>query len=538
MKNISNKTKYGIFTINDSCRYFDVNKFSVSDFVSLKNSEVFEENGLKGCRKDGEILLYPIFDFIEYVPSTGRIFLVYGTRYAFLEKNGGYSLNCDYDHNNHFIFKNGKMGWEKDGRVIVEPKYDEVRPWGFGLYEVKETQEHINGFRTLYYNEKGEEKLTFRRSVISVESPFELRTNKGCVLTVLECAPSKSLSESNIIDYDGLAIGIDRFNALTLENELINEEDILPLYRKDIEKLSNPYSYEFSAYRFTVRGEKPLDEIIKLIEKFNVNDNTWLYVMRFTTAVGEHISTAQINRFTKYLDNMDNHTLGRAFAFGTDNKLQSGEVSVLLITHYYECCFPPQIQYEFVEVFGKGTLDELTSKDKELKSFANEYIIKGHQKDFLQDTYDTAFENFGYNPERSWEDTIMVLDFLSSKSDAFMGNLIPLCKQIISRNRQLLSNHEKEYFLGYLNWLSKRDNVNSIIGGRTALDLIDHAMHNGEQADVELLRKVWKILIAEGARNYSDFKQEYIATQGDYAFSLYLLRQQTHTMRKTLTILD
>lgn len=236
MNSISNKTIFGKFTINDSGRYFYVNEFSISDFVSLKTSEIFEENGLKGCRKDGEILLYPIFDFIEYIPSTGRIFLVYGTRYAILEKYGCCCLNFDYDHNNHFIFKKGKMGWEKDGRVIVEPKYDEVWPWGLGLYEVKEALKHINGFKTLYYNEKGEEKLTFRRSVIGEKSPFELRTDEGDVLTVLECPPSKNLSESNIIDYEGLTIGIDRFNTLDLVYELINEKDFLPLCRMNLKK--------------------------------------------------------------------------------------------------------------------------------------------------------------------------------------------------------------------------------------------------------------------------------------------------------------
>ena len=445
------------------------------------------------------------------------------------------------ESNSHVIFKNGKIGWEKDGRIIIEPKYDEVEPWGLGLYEVKETSENPDGGRILYLNEMGEEKLTFRRPVVIEEDeyPFSLCAYQIGVLTVVECPPSKNLPESNIIYYNGLTIDIDRFYTSDIVNELINKKYLLPLSRKDLGKLTDKFSYEFVAYRFTVKGEAPLDEIIELFERLYINNNTWFYVMRFTTAVGEHISTAQINRFTQYLDNMDNQTLGRAFAFGTDHKLQPGEVSLLLITHYHECCFPSRIQYELVDVTCKGTLDELMSKDEELQRYTNEHVRKELQEDFLQDSYDTAIGNFGYCPERSWEDSRMVLDYLSSKSDAFMDTLIPLCKKIISRSGDVPSDHEKEYLLGYLSWLvSKGDNVNAIIKGKTVLDLIDHAIHNNKQADGELLQKVKEILLVAGASKYNDFKQEYIATQGEYAFALYLLRQQTHISGKVLGSLD
>ena len=273
------------------------------------------------------------------------------------------------------------------------------------------------------------------------------------------------------------------------------------------------------------------------MKKFYVSDNTWYYVIRFTTAVGEQIPTAQITRFSQYLDNLDRHTLGRAFAFGSDEKLQPGEVSVLLITHYNECCFPPHIQYEFVDVCKKRTPDELVLKDSELKEFTLTEIYEDHQEDFLQDCYDTAFGNISYNPSRSWEDTEKILEYLSSKSDAFKGDVMPTCKLIISRSRKQSSEHEQEYLLGYLKWLvSKGDNVNFIDGGRTSLDLIDRALQNEKTTDAELLREAREILLSTGAKNYADFKDEFIAANGEYAFALLLLGQQEHIIGKTLTI--
>ena len=528
------KNNIGEFTINKEGRFFNIRSYTYLNFHALSNSEIYEEKGLKGCRRNGQILLYPIFDEIAFVEN--RIYLVCDRRYVILYSQGGYEER-HYDSDNHFIFKDGKMGWEKDGRIVVEPKYDEVWPWGYGLYEVEDSPEYVCGTRTYYLNENGEEKLTFRRTVlVEDEQPFSQRTDSNDYLTVIESPPQPELPESNIIEHDGLKIGIDRFNLLRLVKELINSNDDLPLTKEKLRKLTNQFSYEFSAYRFTVKGENPLDKISKLMNNFYVSDNTWYYVMRFTTAPGEQIPVTQVNRFTQYLDNLDHRTLGRTFAFGTDNKLQPGEVSVLLITHYNECCFPPHIQFEFVDVCKKGRLDGLILKDNELKEFTQTEIYDEKQDDFLQDSYDTAFGNISYNPSRSWENTEEVLEYLSTKSDAFKGDVMPTCKQLIACNRKKSSAHEQEYLLGYLKWLVlKGDNVNFIDGGRTSLDLIDRTLENNKTKDVELLREAREILLSAGAKNYTDYKQEFIATNGEYAFALLLLGQQEHIIGKSLT---
>ena len=137
---------------------------------------------------------------------------------------------------------------------------------------------------------------------------------------------------------------------------------MLPFNDRKLRKFTNSFAYEFSVYRFTVSGENPIEEITKLMDLFNVSDNTWYYVMRFTTAPGEKFPLEQMYKLNRYLNGLSHNTLGRAFAIGTDDKLAPGTVSVLLITHYLECCFPPEIQYDFVDVCKTGTLNEVMEK--------------------------------------------------------------------------------------------------------------------------------------------------------------------------------
>lgn len=516
----------GEFIVNEHGRHFNLgDEYSSLWWHRLSQGTVFEENGYKGLEKDGQILLYPIFDEIAFVSSPGRIYLVTGERFSVLYANGNYDLYDWYEKDSHFIFNDGKMGWEKNGKIVVEPRFDDVVRWGYGLFLCKDH----SGVH--YLNAEGEEKLTFRRKVMhDDEEPFWLRTDEGDYMTITECPPTTGLPESNIIDYRGMKVGIDRYNALAYLHELKNEKDILPFTDRKLRNFTNSFAYEFSVYRFTVSGENPFEEITKVMELFDVSDNTWYYVMRFTTPPGELLPVEQMHRLTCYLDGLDHKTLGRAFAVGTDDKLAPGTVSVLLITHYLECCFPPEIQYDFVDICKTGTLNEVMEKNAELISFTRTSIYDENQNDFLLDTYETAFSNLGYNPDRSWEETEKILDFLASKTDIYTGYVNRITEIIISCSRDSLRKDEAEFYFNYLKWLLERGvSANPVKRRETPLNRLENARKKNHIKLTEIIDKTYELLVSHGAMTYAGFKASYLKNHSKQDFALYLLGNEDNT---------
>lgn len=364
------------------------------------------------------------------------------------------------------------------------------------------------------------------------EEPFWLRTDDRDYMTITECPPTPGLPESNIIDYKGMKVGIDRYNALAYLYELKNEKDILPFTDRKLRNFTNSFAYEFSVYRFTVSGENPIEEITRLMELFDVSDNTWYYVMRFTTPPGEYLPVEQMHKLTRYLDGLDRKTLGRAFAIGADDNLAPGTVSVLLITHYLECCFPPEIQYDFVDICKTGTLNEVMEKNAKLISFTRTSIYEENQNDFLLDTYETAFSNLEFNPDRSWEKTEKILDFLASKTDIYTGYVNRITELIISCSRDSLRKDEADFYFNYLNWLLRKGvDANPIIRYETPLNQLENADRKNNIIQTEIFDKTRELLVSHGAMTYADFKASYLKDHSKQDFALYLLGMEDNTPR-------
>lgn len=511
-------TEFGTFTLFDSGSVsINLAPHWLHAFQKATCGVIIEEGGLKGIRFKGEIIFLPYFRDIGIVFNPTRLYLIDNERFSLFEYDGSYTMNDYYNKKSHFIFKNGKMGWWKDGSIVIPPIYDNVENWGMNIFET------VRMDNVKYFTKDGKEVLTERREVCEdFERPFWLRSDVGEVLCVLECPPLPSLANGNKWHLeDGTHVGLDRFNRKDLIKELINSEDDLPLTLHDLRDLINEFSYEFSAYRFTVKGAKPIEELIKLFKKFAVDDNTWYYIVRLTTAPFEPISASQLQVFNNFIDNLEHRPLGRSFAIGTDTELQPGEVSALIITHYNECCFPPDIQHDWIEVCNRGTLEEVKMKDKELVEYTNDNVYPEFRKDFLEDSYASIFSNVRYNSERDWKITKEILDYVSQKTIYYEE----IIKRVYKSFKSLTTDSEKEFYLKYIEWLlSKGVNVNPIKGGKTLLDEVNKkANSNGEE--VKMWKKFREILINYGGKSYRDFKDDFLKEHSDYEFALFLLSQ-------------
>lgn len=507
------KTSLGTFSINSKGNCFIVCDFSKHPYQYLEDAIIFEENGFKGMRRYGEVLCPAVFDSIYYSKKLGTIYLIKGDMMTVFQKNGRNAMTEKYDSDNHFIFDNDKMGWFRNGKIIIDPIYDEVEEWGFLVYETHK------GNETKYFSEDGKEVLTFRRQIDTFyDSPFWQRCNDSEVFTILECPPLKDLPESNVLTLkDGKKIGIDRFNRDVILKELVNPDDDLPLTRKKIEGLTNKFSYEFSAYRFTVTGDKPIKKLIDLIKDFDVNDNSWYYIIRLTTPTGEYIPADELVRLTDFLDSNEETTLGRAIGIGHDDNLASGEVSMLIITHYNEACFPPEEQFEWVDVCKNGTMEEVKKAYNKLVAFIETEILDDIKGDFLIDSYDAPVYNISYNPNRSWEETKKVLDFLLTKSRLYLTRVWEMLDRIV----KVKNSEESDFYIKYLEWiLANGADANVVKNHQTPLDYVYQIMKDdGRRLETTML-KLRNTLIRYGGWTYEKYRAVYLQNHSEYEFAL------------------
>lgn len=512
-------TQFGTFKIYDTgVLNIDLSENWKTALIKALSGFIFEEEGLKGVRYYGEIVIPPLFDDIGILHNPDRLYLVHGERFSRFENFGNYEMYDDYVKDSHFIFDKDKMGWSRNGKTVVRPLFDDVERWGLlGLYQTR-----IND-KYQYFTEDGREVLGFRREIRDEDgSPFWMRSDEGESFSILECPPSSSLPECNIWEIDNLKVGMDRCDRVDLLKELVNPDDILPMTRNEVSGLTNAFSYEFSAYRFMVSGENLVEDLKKLFNKFVVDDNTWFYVIRLTTAKGETISASQLEKMNNFIDNLERRPLGKDFAVGEDETLPKGSVSALIITHYNECCFPPGISFEWIEVCNKGSLNDVIDKDIELQCFTRQYVEDVAKEDFLTDTYDSYFSNIRYYSERPWEVTEKVLDYVSEKTEVFKTKVRSAIKDIESGD----TDDEKNFFLNYLGWLlSKGTNPNKIIKGKTPLDEINEKLIKSNDNNPSYLRKIKDLLVSHGGKTFDDFKSDFLKEKSEYEFSLYLLDQ-------------
>lgn len=528
------QTSIGSFIVNRYGATFRLGPgFSSEKWQMLAEGTIFEKRGKKGLRSDSQILLYPIFDEIGIVPGAGKIYLVAGERYTVLSEAGKNIIDEWYLKDSHFIFKDGKMGWEKNGEVVVPPLYDEVYEWGLGLYHVKEKD------KAMYVDSKGQEKLTFRRQLLyQYNEPFWLRANDHDAMTFIECPPMPDIPDCNVWDYNDLKLGIDRANTSDIVEELINTNDEIPLTKEKLKDFINKFAYEFSAYRFTVRTENAIDELFELMEKLNVSSNSWYYLMRFTTTPDEKIPASQLCRLPQKMLGLRNGTIRSDYAIGTDENQTPRTTSVLVITYYREICFPPRIYFELGDIAKEGTLHEVEVKVREVLSYTEQAVRDHYRNDFLDYCYRNAFCMVDYTSNRSWEETENVLECLSQNSDIYKNYLKSAVGKLVSVCRGKSETIKVEFNYNYIVWLiNKSARVNEVFNGKTPLDILNSAINDRGCKRKLILKKIRRLLIGKGALTYVELKEKFEQTEGLYEFALYLLgKENTDLWPKSLSL--
>ena len=467
-----------------------------------RRGEIFESDGLYGIKDEDGTVTYPAkYSFI------GKCI----DHVLFLEPSGNYVKMTEGCTESGFMAEderpfviNGKAGIKKDGKVIIPAEYDYIRS-KFGetvFYAVK------NG-REMYINDEGKEVLTRVRRFEGEDaqsSPFWLCSNEFDFITAMNYVGTPIDDNPNVVKIYNNWIELERYSKEEIMKMLIDPSDDLSLSEKNLELLCNDFSYEYSFYFANAKGKKPLSSCMEQFKNMHAFSNSWYYVIKLWQAPGEHVTAKELRNFVHELHK--NRVIGNPiFAVGHDEHLKTGEVKMLMVTHYHERCWPAQFEYDWAEKLRTLSIASLMREAPALRKEVDEYVLDEYKEEVFQDQLLDCIKDMKYYYDVSWEDVRKALDYFLS-----IGSPIKRALINYAYNAQRASGKaETEFYLHAAIWaVENGDDVNACRNGASVLDIVANIMEKClNDTTITLSSTLYELLIARGAKSFKEIDQEY-----------------------------
>lgn len=467
-----------------------------------RRGEIFESDGLYGIKDEDGTVTYPAkYSFI------GKCI----DHVLFLEPSGNYVKMTEGCTESGFMAEderpfviNGKAGIKKDGKVIIPAEYDYIRS-KFGetvFYAVK------NG-REMYINDEGKEVLTRVRRFEGEDaqsSPFWLCSNEFDYITAMNYVGTPIDDNPNVVKIYNNWIELERYSKEEIMKMLIDPSDDLSLSEKNLELLCNDFSYEYSFYFANAKGKKPLSSCMEQFKNMHAFSNSWYYVIKLWQAPGEHVTAKELRNFVHELHK--NRVIGNPiFAVGHDGHLKTGEVKMLMVTHYHERCWPAQFEYDWAEKLRTLSIASLMREAPALRKEVDEYVLDEYKEEVFQDQLLDCIKGMKYYYDVSWEDVRKALDYFLS-----IGSPIKRALINYAYNAQRASGKaETEFYLHAAIWaVENGDDVNACRNGASVLDIVANIMEKClNDTTITLSSTLYELLIARGAKSFKEIDQEY-----------------------------
>ena len=467
-----------------------------------RRGEIFESDGLYGIKDEDGTVTYPAkYSFI------GKCI----DHVLFLEPSGNYVKMTEGCTESGFMAEderpfviNGKAGIKKDGKVIIPAEYDYIKS-KFGetvFYAVK------NG-REMYINDEGKEVLTRVRRFEGEDaqsSPFWLCSNEFDYITAMNYVGTPIDDNPNVVKIYNNWIELERYSKEEIMKMLIDPSDDLSLSEKNLELLCNDFSYEYSFYFANAKGKKPLSSCMEQFKNMHAFSNSWYYVIKLWQAPGEHVTAKELRNFVHELHK--NRVIGNPiFAVGHDEHLKTGEVKMLMVTHYHERCWPAQFEYDWAEKLRTLSIASLMREAPALRKEVDEYVLDEYKEEVFQDQLLDCIKGMKYYYDVSWEDVRKALDYFLS-----IGSPIKRALINYAYNAQRASGKaETEFYLHAAIWaVENGDDVNACRNGASVLDIVANIMEKClNDTTITLSSTLYELLIARGAKSFKEIDQEY-----------------------------
>ncbi len=478
---------------------------NVSEVEMLRKGVIFEENGLMGMKDaDGNILYNPEYTLI--VICLDYVYFL-GINGSFRKVAEGFDISGYMDEEERpYVVGIGQVGFKVNGKVVIPPIYDYVRP-AFG----QETFYAENDGKFLYLDKNGKEVLTNIRWFEGEDhhvSPFYLRTGSFDNFTAMSYVGKPESDNPNVIQYDGSWMELTRYNKKEVEKMLLDPNDDLALTEKNLSLLHSDFSYEYSLYFANVQGENPLEECMRQFNAMDAFDNSWYYVVKLWQAPGEYVSAKDLRNFRKALKKT--RQLGNlVIGVGHDEALKPGEVRMMLITHYYERCWPQAFEYEWARKCRTLSIKELKEAVPELRQAIDNVVLDKYKEEVFLDQMRDVIVDLEFNPSLSWEEAESALDFFYQQGSPCKHVVRPF---LLVAEKKALSkkNDAVAFYLRAVMWaLNHGADVNGSSNRQSSLDVVRKLISKSALAPIkDKLREVEAELLKRGAKTKAELDDE------------------------------
>lgn len=498
----------------------------LAEYRLLKNGALFEKNGLWGLKnEDGSVLRQPIFQFIG--KCSDKILLI-KPNWDYEEYWPGAEVEGIIEIDERPFFVNGKAGFKRNGHVVIPAIYDYLEV-AFGNNQGRVFLA-MKDKKTMYVDETGKEVLTRVKHFPDEEldhSPFWLTTDYFEYFTTMGYVGGPQEDNPNVVKLAGEWVELERYSKDEILHMLINPADDLALTEENLKFMRSTFSYEYSIYFANAHGKNPIQKCREQLQKMNVFCNTWYYIIKIWLAPGEQLQAKELREFSQFMNSTKNRALGTPlFAVGHCDSLHSGEVRMLMITHYHERCWPSSYEFEWSDKCEDYPIYKLKEELPWLRSEIDENVIKEQSDEVFDELVYCCISELKYYEEQSWEQACEALEYFWEVGSSVRYSLLSFLEKAKKyRAKKRRNDHATCFFLKAAMWaLEKGDKVNRISHRRTALDYMNAIMETDLEGEVFLLsRRLWAKLMQNGAKTYRQLRDEHEANT-DYFKELEYLR--------------
>ena len=510
---------WGWMTISekDGRRWYD---FHCEDwelfYKLLQEGMVVENNHLYGMvDKDGKEFLPCAFEQIEKLANSvyGRL----GNSYWDIKYLGGSSTMRDNYGDTGMFVENGKRGWRENGKVVIPANYDEIwHPGNSNFYQVK------NDGSYFYIDEYQNPMLTFVREIegdTHQNVPFPFFSHANDVLTLQEFVGHPVLEDKNVVNMRGVWQRLDRISGEEVCKLLINPDDEKALTEKDLELFNNDFSYEYAVYQVTSREPLGVIDCLKKLQSMGLHCNSWHYIVKVWKPVGEN-PTAEELRFLRY--QIEEHDqLGKLhFCLAHDNTLAKGETKMFVVTHYNERCWPAMWEFDWWKKRNELSLPQIKRKLTKLRKTINEEVLEPYREEVWQDQLWGGIYSIEYNKNRTWKETIKVLEYFKSKGSPIIAGIRKESEEIsvtLSYKNQFSRARCAFHFRKLLWLLENGADINAHYRNYTGLDFImgnysyywaDKFSEKDKTYIEQMKEKFTNLLLEHGAKTMQQVREE------------------------------
>ena len=562
---------WGTLTVADN--YFMINEDSSNGkylFDLLPDCYMTEGGGKFGLYDKDGIVFPNVFDQVERVGQAW--FCRLGDRYCFLKFYGGIStLSSALDPDGDIFVENGKVGWKSSERVYIPALFEEVGSlgrneifWGLtdGKYKylnnhaeevltnVRPVEPESTEPRLLQYLDLYEAKAIFTktyddeqkngewiRTTIKYnnaermkEAPFCFRGSKKNSITSFEFVGQPDANDSNVVKLLDNWIRIDRHSKSEIRKLLLDPADDLPISDWSLRDFDSNLATEFAAFIVHGQGEHPLKECVDQLCEMPTFVNTWYFLIKIWLAPDEKLGAEEL-RWLRYdiEDTPSNAYNEVVYCVGHDEKLRSGEVRMLVVTHFMEEYFNTPDYLDWGRDRFSLPVKDIRYKMDELDLSISSAIPSEYQEDVWQRSFTDCITGIIYNSSLRWEDSVEVLNYFKKIGCPYRSIVMDAMKKIrcnLEFHNDLTESDVREndflYFVivwglengADVNWLSNNK--------KTSIDMLDDILEKGEdlsEAKLQTINKLKPLLIEHGGLSKAELRKQE-STNTDYFVEL------------------